>query len=472
MGISLFLVFVLLYNECVDLLKFKLFTALLVLGFLGGVFPLITHADDSLPTVISTTISQTFGDAKGLFIIQNIGFSASPRVSITARACDTSSGCMSSDNPKFACRANRWVISTNGGMPPIRVPSPYPGAKAILVQVQGMTNAIRKGPPRAPSMEAGTYSPENGWSGTSLKDVVNVNMGDTVEMTATFSSNIAGAISGALGKDGGYVDGDGEMCGPGLSEATGDQMQAAMSGAQDWANKISDSIQAKIVWQVPTETPIQKVEQTIKGYEGIMVGGNKVSMPPLAPARSLLYQQGRNDLRTLAELHDTDQENNNASAVLAATKDFYGYALAAREGKEEADHYMEERTQGGVMSHARSFGRTFKLTLNRLMHIAFAADASMRWTQAGIDLQNALKIPFSEIDALGAIRHLAVHNVPVFVGFVGNSPDVELLHAAVILDYDPTRDMFIVFSEKQGIVKMAWDALMAHQPRFLVGTPE
>lgn len=449
-----------------------LLTLIMFFALFDFVFPTVAYADDAMPTVISTAITDLFNGVKGVFIIQTINFSSLPRVSITANPCITASGCMSSDNPKYDCRANRWVISINGGMQPVKIPSPYEGAKAILVQIQGLTNVIKEKLPGTPGIEIGIYDPQKGWlDKNQLSEIVNLKIREVVEMSVNFSNNVANAVTAATGGKGGYVDADGEFCGPGIDEITGDRLQPALLKTQDLINTISNTFQTKVIWQVPDKNSTEEVQLALRRL-GITVGGNNIPMPPPAPTKSLFYKLNQKNLSTLSNLHLAQSNSDDPKSTLLAAKDFYGYALTARQGTEQAKQYIDARKKEGAKLPSQSFLSKLKLAFNRLISYTKAAEEKVRWSQIGNDFQNWFKIPFVEVDAFNAVRHLATYNVPIFMGLTGNGSDPEVVRGAVIVDYNPSDDSFVIFLNKKGLVKISWNALMGAQPRFLVGIPE
>ncbi len=337
--------------------------------FISFIFPTVANADDAMPNVISTAITDMFNGIKGVFIVQNITFSALPRVSITANPCITASGCMSSDNPKYDCRANRWVISMSGGMPPVKIPSPYSGAKAILIQVEELTNIIRKNLPDTPGVEIGTYDPQKEWPNNNLiNNTISVKIGETLEMSVDLSKNIIEGIKRAIGKSSSYIDADGEVCGPGIDETTGNRIQALLLDTQNLINSTVDTLRAKIVWQLPEKTSIQNLQRGINDLN-IIVGGNKIPVPMPAPVQPLFYQTKSANLQSLSELHLKQSNSNDPKAILAAAKDFYGYAIAAQQGVEQANQYIEKRKKEKTTSSPQSFLTMPKLVFNRLMHL-------------------------------------------------------------------------------------------------------
>lgn len=441
-------------------------------------FSLEARADETMPVLITSEIDSS-DDGKGVILEETLYFNALPPVSISAGPCVTSSGCMSSEHPKYDCYANRWVIGMSGGMPSIQIPSPHPQARALFVQVQGMRNVLRKSQGDFQgTFDATQYNVQTQKWETEKQEQFSFFSRISAQMlniTSNLNQSTVGIIN-ALGKSG-YVDSDGGVCGPGVDEISGDELKRSLANLADSVNRLTDQVQVRVIWELPRDFEMVPHESThVVQQRNIEVNGTPLPVsPPITEKEKSLHGEYRREIETIARSSGASREEENAVAGgVRFAGDMYGFALAARQGKEDAARFFEEwkakkkeaAKQGSLPRRARM---ALKALFGRTAHAA-EPDTPIRWSQAPQMLQSASTIPFKETNALAAIRQMRSDRLPVFVGYLDQASDPAIVHAVVLLDYDSTGDKFTAFAGNR-IVSLSWDALMRGQPRFLIGVP-
>lgn len=456
------------------------------------------HADETMPVVVRSEIRESSDGGDDLFIEQTFYFNALPRITFNASPCITSSGCMSSDHPKFDCHANRWVMGFSGGMPRIRIPSPHPQAEAVQVQAQAMSNILRNQESLGAVFDAAQYNVQKReWetrggenAGSRIPDTVAVQTGtrepaenqapgpasQVVDITHNLNQLAVDTLTG-MGKSA-YIDSDGAMCGPGIDEITGEELRSQMGNTAGAAGLLMDKFELRVIWRLPGDLEIVPHEVTEAVQQrSIEVDGTQVPVaPPVSPQNNKnLYSQYRREIETLAQVSGAPRQGEPAVANgIRFAGDLYGFALAARRGEEDARRFLDELKQREEAAKQAGFLQRIMLAVRGFLgRVAYAAEpvaTPLSWSQAQQMLESATTIPFRETNALEAIRLMSAERLPVLVGYLDNASDPGVVHAVTLLDYDSSKDKFTAFAG-DGIVSISWDALMGAQPRFLVGVP-